>query len=110
MITQETINQAVSQLAIAATPCKIILFGSYARNEATENSDLDLLVIKPQLANKGQEMVRLSNIIDNIGVGVDILVYSQQEVDKRGHIPSSALYYALKEGKILYDTKTTNSR
>ncbi|MCP4650395.1 MAG: nucleotidyltransferase domain-containing protein, partial [PVC group bacterium] len=67
MITQETINQAVSQLAIAATPCKIILFGSYARNEATENSDLDLLVIKPQLENKGQEMVRLSNVIDNIG-------------------------------------------
>ncbi|EDN71169.1 nucleotidyltransferase domain protein [Beggiatoa sp. PS] len=91
-----------------ATPCKVILFGSYARNEANKDSDLDLLVIKPQLTNKGLEMVRLRNAIGSIGIGVDVLVYSQQEVEKRGHIPSSALYYALKEGKILHDTTTTH--
>jgi len=108
MISQENINKAVSQLATVATPCKVILFGSYARNEANEDSDLDLLVIKPQLINKGLEMVRLRNAIGSIGIGVDVLVYSQQEVEKRGHIPSSALYYALKEGKILHDTTTTH--
>jgi len=49
MISQKTIKQAVSKIVAAAEPCKVILFGSYARNEATEDSDLDLLVIKPQL-------------------------------------------------------------
>jgi len=49
-------------------------------------------------------MVRLRNAIGHIGIGVDVLVYSQMEINKRGHIPSSALYYALKEGKVLYDT------
>ena len=107
MISEQTINQAVSKIASVATPCKIILFGSYGRNEATEDSDLDLLVIKPHLTNKGKEMVRLRQAIGHIGVGVDVLVYSQQEVDKRGHIPSSALYYALKEGKVLYMTQPT---
>jgi len=108
MLSRQTINQAVSRLATTAKPCKIILFGSYARNEATEDSDLDLLVIKQELTNKGKEMAKLRHVVGHIGVGVDVLVYSQQEVDKRGHIPSSALYYALKEGQILHDT-TTNS-
>jgi predicted nucleotidyltransferase len=45
MISKEIINQVVSKLARATKPCKIILFGSYARNEATPDSDLDLLVI-----------------------------------------------------------------
>ncbi len=105
MISQKNINQAVSNIAAVAKPCKIILFGSYARNEATRDSDLDLLVIKPQVINKGMEMVKLRHAVGHIGIGVDVLVYSQQEVDKRGKIPSSALYYALKEGKVLYMTQ-----
>jgi hypothetical protein len=59
--------------------------------------------IESQLTNVGMEMIRLDNAIGDIGIGVDVLVYSQMEVDKRGHIPSSALYWALKEGKVLYD-------
>ncbi|TGO02289.1 DNA polymerase subunit beta [Candidatus Thiomargarita nelsonii] len=106
MISQKTIDTAVSRLVATAKPNKVILFGSYARNEANEDSDLDLLV--PQLTNVGMEMIRLDNAIGNIGIGVDVLVYSQQEVNKRGHIPSSALYWALKEGKVLYDA--THSR
>jgi predicted nucleotidyltransferase len=108
MISQKTIDTAVSRLVATAKPNKVILFGSYARNEANEDSDLDLLVIEPQLTNVGMEMIRLDNAIGDIGIGVDVLVYSQLEVDKRGHIPSSALYWALKEGKVLYDA--THSR
>jgi predicted nucleotidyltransferase len=109
MISKDTLNQVVSKLARATRPCKIILFGSYARNEATPDSDLDLLVIiKSQSVNKAKEMARLRHLVGHVGIGVDILVYSQQEVEKRGHIPSSALYYALKEGKILYDIQQTS--
>jgi hypothetical protein len=56
-----------------------------------------------QSVNEAKEMARLRHLVGHVGIGVDILVYSQQEVEKRGHIPSSALYYALKEGQILYD-------
>lgn len=104
MLSKEIINKAIINIATISEPCKVILFGSYARNEATYDSDLDLLVIKPQLDNKGMEMVKLRHAVGNIGIGVDILVCSQQEVDERGGIPSSALYFALKEGKVLYET------
>ncbi len=103
MISQETINKAVSKLVAAANPSKVILFGSYARGEATEESDLDLIVIKPHLENKGMEMVRLRYAIGRIGLGVDVLVYSQKDVDDWGHLPGTALYWALKEGKVVYE-------
>ena len=56
MITSEKITQAVNVLAKEAQPCKIILFGSYARGEATPDSDLDFLVIEPEVSHKREEM------------------------------------------------------
>ena len=44
MITQEMIGEYVKPIALKYSVKKIILFGSYARGEATEKSDIDLLV------------------------------------------------------------------
>jgi len=46
MINNSAIREAVWLLKEAASPAKIILFGSYARGEAHEDSDLDFLVIE----------------------------------------------------------------
>jgi hypothetical protein len=50
-------------------------------------------LIESQLTNVGMEMIRLDNAIGDIGIGVDVLVYSQMEVDKRGHIRFYAVRY-----------------
>ncbi len=104
MIGTDTIKTAISRLVAAAAPSKVILFGSYASGKATEDSDLDLLIIESHIENKGMEMVRLRNAIGRIGVGVDVLVYSQEEVDEWGHLPGTALYWALKEGRVMYES------
>ena len=49
MISGEQIQQAVERLVAASNPSKVILFGSYARWDATEDSDLDLMVIEQEL-------------------------------------------------------------
>ena len=59
MISEQTILQAAQLLGEAAKPARVILFGSYARGDAQENSDLDFLVIEPELHDKFNEMVRL---------------------------------------------------
>ena len=46
MITQDLISRAIDCLAQAAHPEPILLFGSQARDDAREYSDLDLLVIE----------------------------------------------------------------
>src|SRR5271166_592762 len=59
MVTRETIDAAVRILAEAARPARIVLFGSHARGDAREDSDVDLLVIEPQVEDRAREMVRL---------------------------------------------------
>ena len=103
-IHEELIKQIVAKLVQASHPKKIILFGSCARGEMTEGSDIDLLIIEEQIENKGKEMVRLRNIIGNVGVGVDVLVYSEKEINEWGHLPGTALYAGLREGKTIYET------
>ena len=103
MISEQTIQQAVARLVAAANPSKVILFGSYARGDATEDSDLDLMVIEPEVVNQFDEMVRLRNVMGDMQVGVDLLVYSDREAFRRSQIPGTLLYWAFKEGRVMYD-------
>ena len=59
MISEQTIQQAAQLLWEAAKPAKVILFGSYARGDAQENSDQDFLVIEPELQDKFHEMLEV---------------------------------------------------
>ena len=105
MISSEQIQQAVERLVKAANPSKVILFGSYARGDATEDSDLDLMVIEREVQNAGEEMIRLHRAVGNVGVGVDVLVYSDRDASRRSQVPGTLLYWAFREGRVLYDTQ-----
>jgi predicted nucleotidyltransferase len=101
--TRITIETAVERLAAAADPRQIILFGSHARGQENEGGDLDFLVIVSGEVNRYAGMVRLRRAIGSIGMPVDVLVYSEEEVRRRGARPGSALYAAQREGQVLYD-------
>ncbi len=55
----EQIANAVKRIAEAAQPEQILLFGSHARGDARDDSDLDLLVIESEVTDRAAEMVRL---------------------------------------------------
>lgn len=102
MISPETIQTAIQTVAAGANARRIVLFGSYARGDATDDSDLDLLVIEDEVADRAGEMVRLRRLLRPLRVPADILVYSEDEIARWGQQPGSALYWALREGKVVY--------
>jgi predicted nucleotidyltransferase len=103
MISEQTIYDAAQLLGEAAKPAKVILFGSYARGDAEEDSDLDFPVVEPTLQDKFGEMVRLRQVLRPLRIPVDVLVCSQAEVSQQQHACSTAIYWALREGMVLYD-------
>lgn len=103
MISDEVIREAVERIVAAARPSKVVLFGSYGRGDPEAGSDLDLLIIEAELADRYDEMMRLRDAVGPIGAGVDILVYSAEEAERRSQVPGTVVYWALKEGKVVYD-------
>ena len=96
------LQPALQALIEAAHPERIILFGSHARGDAREDSDLDFLVIEAHVEDRAKEMVRLRRALRPLRIPVDVLVYSTKDVARWGDQPGSALYWALREGRVVY--------
>lgn len=104
MLDSDQLARAAERLATAATrPATIIVFGSYARGDASDASDLDLVVIEPELPDKAGEYLRLKAALGRLGVGVDLLLYARPEFERRSQVPGTLPYWAKKEGKVLHD-------
>jgi len=101
VISVEKIDSAADLLMSYSMARKVILFGSYARGDAKEDSDVDFLVVEKEVVSNVQEMVRLRKILRPLGLPVDVMVVSENDVIEWGHLPGTALYWALKDGKVL---------
>ena len=105
MLDPSVITQAAQRvIAVARDPVKVILFGSYARGDASEDSDLDLLVVEKDLPDPTGEYLRLREAIGSVGVGVDLLVFSEAEFERRRDWCSTPVYWAIREGRTLHES------
>jgi predicted nucleotidyltransferase len=103
VITEQQIQQAVDILAREAQPLKVILFGSYARGDAREDSDVDFLVIEREVPDKNAEMVRLRRALRPLHLHADVIVASEIYTQSSwAGFPGTYLYDALREGKVMY--------
>jgi uncharacterized protein len=102
VVSDAMIVDAGQRLAPAArSPARVVLFGSRARGDAREDSDLDFLVIEEHLDSKLSEMVRLRDALPPLAVPVDVVVVSEEEVARRSPVPSTLVHRALRAGRIL---------
>jgi len=99
------LDEVIDRITRKFNPVRIILFGSWARGEATKDSDLDLLVVLPQVEHKRKITIQIGNSLSNLQISKDIVVTTPEEIAQYGKTVGNILRPALQEGKTVYEHK-----
>jgi predicted nucleotidyltransferase len=102
-VTPEKLREAVRRLVEAAQPRQIILFGSHARGDASEDSDVDLMLIEDHVENQAAESVRLQRVLKGLILPVDLLPVTRAQFDYWRDTPGNVFFEAATEGKVVYE-------
>jgi predicted nucleotidyltransferase len=99
---EQALGELVEQIVAEARPLRIVLFGSAARGEAHQDSDLDLLIVMPEGTHRLHTMQHLYGCLRGVRVAFDLLVATPEDLER--HEETSGLVYReiLREGRELY--------
>lgn len=104
MTNNETVvDTMVERIVARFQPARILLFGSRARGTDNRWSDVDLLVVMEEVADKRHAAVEMGRALSDLPVSKDIIVTTPDEIARRGHIVGTVLRAALREGKVVYE-------
>lgn len=106
-LTPELIAYIVEKIAREVAPRQIVLFGSRARGEATDSSDLDLFIIQDGQTSNREVRRRIETLLWGRRFGVDLIVRKPEEV--AWNVADGNAFYTrhiLAEGRVLYERPT----
>ena len=98
-LTAEMVHRIVAQFQ----PERIVLFGSQARDDATWDSDIDLLVVMPVNGSKRAKQLEVRIALRDVHYPKDVIVVTPDEWVKHRNIPGTIVRPARLEGKVLYE-------
>ena len=84
-------------------PERIVVFGSQARGDATQHSDLDLLVVVPDKTDIRSATRDMYEVLDDLPIAKDIVVATLADIERLGNLVGTILQPALREGVTIYE-------
>lgn len=103
MIKPEQIEEIVLRIVQKFNPSKIIMFGSNATGKALKNSDLDLIVVKPEAIAKDDYTFEVRMSLLGMRIPIDLLVYDEDEFNSQMQDSGSFIRSISNESKLLYE-------
>ena len=103
MTAEAIISTMVDRIVGRFQPFRVVLFGSQARGNANEWSDVDLLVVMGSVPDKRQAAIEIRRSLGDLLVSKDIVVTTTDEITRRGHVVGTVLHAALREGTVVYE-------
>jgi predicted nucleotidyltransferase len=101
---QKIIDEVVEKIKNEYKPEKIILFGSYAYGNPTEDSDIDLFIVKNTDKERIYRFAEVKKLIyePDRDIPVSPFVYTPDEVSKRLSLGDDFITEILEKGEVLY--------
>ena len=103
MIGTDTMQEIIDRLVERFQPEKIILFGSHARGDADEGSDVDLLVVAETGLPPRERCPAASRALADFPAAFDVFLKTPEEYRRRRHVVNHIIYFADKYGKVIYE-------
>jgi len=102
-VTGALLGEMVSKIVKHFHPDKVILFGSRAWGEPTEESDLDILVVMDVDGSPIRKASEISRIARPRFQPMDIIVRTPNEIEHRVEIGDPFIKMIMNHGKVLYE-------
>src|SRR4030042_316297 len=101
---KKIITEIVDRISKGYKPKKVILFGSYAYGEPSEDSDIDLLIIKNTDKRPIDRWVEVKRILRDKSrmLPISPLVYTEKEIEQRLALKDFFVEEILEKGELLY--------
>lgn len=100
------IKDLCEQIVRAVHPQKIILFGSYAYGNPTEDSDIDLLVVMPFQDHPHEQAFKIRKQVET-SMPMDLLVRTPEFVEDRIAMGDLFMQEIVENGKVIYEADHT---
>ena len=100
--TREQLNELIHRIVTTVHPLRVILFGSGARGEMGEDSDIDVMVVMPNGTHRRHTAETLHRQFFGIPYGIDVLVATPADLEKYRHSVGLIYRSILEEGRELY--------
>jgi uncharacterized protein len=94
----------VKQCLMKYKPERIIIFGSCARDDSDEYSDIDVVIIKQTDKRFIERLIEASKFLDNDLGKVDVFVYTQEEFEGMKKRRNPFIETVLEEGRVIYQS------
>lgn len=107
LVAEDTLEAMTQAIVDEVHPELVLLFGSQARGEASEDSDVDFIVVLPDHIEDFEGKVRTSGklyrLLAQFETPVDVLLYRRAEFDRWKGARNHCIGRALREGRVLYE-------
>jgi|SRR6266536_1838879 len=103
--TQEKVDLAVKTAVEVAHPSRVFIFGSWARGEANDSSDLDLAIFldDDRKVEIGDLRKKIRTGLGDLRMSIDLIIATEGYVKEFLSSINSVYYQIVNEGKLVYD-------
>ena len=103
MVTMSQIEELAGRIGREFGANRIVLFGSYAHGAATDDSDVDLLVVAETSLPPRKRYSAVRRLVADIPAAFDIIVKTPDEYARSRSVVNTVVYFAEKSGRVLYE-------
>jgi predicted nucleotidyltransferase len=101
-VNEQHLQQLIDRIVEAVHPLRIIVFGSAARGEMGPDSDVDLLVVRPDGTHNIDAMRYIHRRLSGIPLAVDVLVTTPSTLERHRENIGLVYHTILREGREIH--------